>query len=67
MRTMSTLLVGAHNPRRTILHMVHDCGFGGDGSRDGEGVLHTFRASGSRKDALRVQSSEVWAAEQLAL
>lgn len=64
---MSTLLVGAHNPRRAILHMAHDCGFAGDGSRDGEGVLHTFRVFGSRKDSLRVQPSEAWAAEQLAL
>ena len=47
--------------------MAHDCGFAGDGSRDGEGVLHTFRVFGSRKDSLRVQPSEAWAAEQLAL
>lgn len=58
---MSTLLIGAHNPRKATLHMVHDCGF--DESRDGEGALHTFRVSGSRKDSLQVQPSEAWAAE----
>lgn len=67
MRAMSTLLIGARNPKRGILHMVHDCGFG-DESHDGERALHTFRVSGSRRNFLRVQPSEACAERrQLAL
>jgi hypothetical protein len=55
---MSTLLIGVQNPRRGILHMVHDFGFG-DESRDGWRGLRTFRVSGSHGGFLRVQPSDV--------